>query len=179
MTAARRAAKGDARFVMIGGEPGIGKTRLAAEIAGLLHGEGNAVLFGRCSQEPLLPYEPFVEALRTHASTAGTDELPQKGHAGVARQLRPQRQHSIALDAGGPLEPDGARRAGRPARTSFASSRATWSTKRSFLSTASIKVNERCGFTMASGNPGNPAPVPTSAIVLPTSSGCTLSESSK
>jgi len=86
--AARRAAKGDARVVMIGGEPGIGKTRLAAEVARRLHDEGNAVLFGRCSEEPLLPYEPFVEALRDHASMAGSDELDDETVVGTGLLAR-------------------------------------------------------------------------------------------
>jgi tetratricopeptide (TPR) repeat protein len=87
-TAARRAAKGDARVVMIGGEPGIGKTRLAAEVARNLHAEGNAVLFGRCSEEPLLPYEPFVEALRNHASTAVAEDLDDQTVVGTGLLAR-------------------------------------------------------------------------------------------
>src|SRR3954471_9643712 len=39
-----------------GGEPGIGKTRLLAELA-------DGARYGRCYEESLTPYQPFVEAL--------------------------------------------------------------------------------------------------------------------
>ena len=43
--------------------PGIGKTRLLAEFARAVHGRGALVLYGRCEEEPTVPYQPFVEAL--------------------------------------------------------------------------------------------------------------------
>ena len=46
------------------GEPGVGKTRLAAQFAAEVHAAGATVLYGRCDEEPLLAYQPFVEALR-------------------------------------------------------------------------------------------------------------------
>ena len=63
--ARRRGARpaGPRRFVMLSGEPGIGKTRLTAELARAAHAEGT-VLYGSCPQEALLSYQPFVEALR-------------------------------------------------------------------------------------------------------------------
>ena len=45
------------------GEPGIGKTRLATEFADLAAADGT-VLSAACQQDVLLPYQPFVEALR-------------------------------------------------------------------------------------------------------------------
>jgi DNA-binding SARP family transcriptional activator len=60
----RVATRGERQLVMVSGEPGIGKSRLAAELARAVHAQGAAVIFGRCSQEPLLPYQPFAEALR-------------------------------------------------------------------------------------------------------------------
>ena len=45
------------------GEPGIGKTRLAAEIALRAHFDGAVVLFGRCDEDLRVPYQPFLEAL--------------------------------------------------------------------------------------------------------------------
>src|SRR5262249_46162433 len=54
---------GEAGLVLLGGEPGIGKTRLAAELARRVHAQGMPVLFGRCDDELGVPYQPFVEAL--------------------------------------------------------------------------------------------------------------------
>ena len=50
-------------FALIGGEPGVGKTRLAAALAEHAAASGALVLFGRCDEEPLRPYQPFAEAL--------------------------------------------------------------------------------------------------------------------
>ena len=58
-----KAVAGHRTLVMLAGEPGIGKTRLAAEFARRAHGEGALVLFGHADEETLLPYQPFVEAL--------------------------------------------------------------------------------------------------------------------
>ena len=42
----------------------MGKTRLAAELAGRVHDDGATVLAGRCDEDLGVPYQPFVEALR-------------------------------------------------------------------------------------------------------------------
>ena len=65
---------GDRRIVLVAGEPGIGKTRLAHHFASAALAAGATVLEGRCSDEPLAPFEPFSEAL---------------GRAGAADALRP------------------------------------------------------------------------------------------
>ena len=57
------AAAGSRRIVLLVGEPGIGKTRLAAEVASGAHAEGALILYGRCDGELRIPYQPFVEAL--------------------------------------------------------------------------------------------------------------------
>jgi predicted ATPase/class 3 adenylate cyclase len=71
----REASAGDRRVVVLVGEPGIGKTRLAAEFCRGAHAEGAVVLLGRCYEESLVPYEPFVEALRDYVSQVSIDEL--------------------------------------------------------------------------------------------------------
>ncbi|HYZ46036.1 MAG TPA: AAA family ATPase, partial [Actinomycetota bacterium] len=56
--------RSESRFVALSGEAGIGKTRLAAELARRAHKLGNAVLWGGCSEAELsLPYLPILEAL--------------------------------------------------------------------------------------------------------------------
>jgi class 3 adenylate cyclase len=58
------AAGGERRAVFIGGEPGIGKTRLAAELARHVADQGGRVAFGRSDEGLDAPYQPFIEALR-------------------------------------------------------------------------------------------------------------------
>jgi class 3 adenylate cyclase len=70
----KEAAAGERRSVFVAGEPGIGKTRLAAELARHVHGVGAAVLYGRCEEDLGVPYEPFVEALAFFCEhTSGED----------------------------------------------------------------------------------------------------------
>jgi DNA-binding SARP family transcriptional activator len=65
LTAAfEQVAAGSPRTVIVRGEPGIGKTRLATEFVRHAHAHGAITLFGRCDEESLLPHQPFVEALR-------------------------------------------------------------------------------------------------------------------
>ncbi len=60
----KEALAGGRRLVLVAGEPGVGKTRLAAALAGEAHAEGATVLAGRCDEDLGVPYQPFVEALR-------------------------------------------------------------------------------------------------------------------
>ena len=65
----RVARGGDGGIVLLTGDAGIGKTRLAARLSVEAHADGAIVLFGRCDQEGVgPPYEPFVEALRHYAA---------------------------------------------------------------------------------------------------------------
>jgi DNA-binding SARP family transcriptional activator len=61
--------------VVLGGEPGIGKTRLASELAHVVHEQGALVLYGRCDEGLAVPYQPFVEALRPYVRAVGVDCL--------------------------------------------------------------------------------------------------------
>jgi DNA-binding SARP family transcriptional activator len=63
------------RAVIVAGEPGIGKTRLAGELAHAVHNDGALVLYGQCDEGLAVPYQPFVEALRPYASAVGPDDL--------------------------------------------------------------------------------------------------------
>jgi tetratricopeptide (TPR) repeat protein len=60
---------------MIAGDPGIGKTRLASEIARAAHEEGAAVLLGRCYEELLISYQPFVEAFGRYVAALSSEVL--------------------------------------------------------------------------------------------------------
>ncbi len=66
---------GAARVVVLSGDPGVGKTRLVAELALRVHAEGAVVLAGRAPEETLVPYQPFLEALRHYVMTAPLGDL--------------------------------------------------------------------------------------------------------
>ena len=60
----RRAQDGRPQLVLATGDAGMGKTSLAAAFAEVVHRDGAMVLYGRCDEDPLVSYQPFVEALR-------------------------------------------------------------------------------------------------------------------
>ena len=49
--------------MLIGGEAGAGKTRLATELAHGSHADGAVVICGLCDSDLSLPYQPWVMAL--------------------------------------------------------------------------------------------------------------------
>ena len=83
------AETGQRQFVLLVGEPGIGKTRLATEFARRVHAEGATVLFGRSDPESLIPYQPFVSALRHlgHELNPGDEQDRWRLFEGVVRHL--------------------------------------------------------------------------------------------
>jgi len=54
---------GAREVVLLAGEPGIGKSRLCAEMARFVQQHDGLVLYGKCDDEMGVPYQPFVEAL--------------------------------------------------------------------------------------------------------------------
>jgi tetratricopeptide (TPR) repeat protein len=65
---------GQASLVMVAGEPGIGKTRLAEEAGVYARDRGAQVLVGRCYEgESASPYSSFVEVIREYLSTRPDD----------------------------------------------------------------------------------------------------------
>jgi class 3 adenylate cyclase/tetratricopeptide (TPR) repeat protein len=71
----KEAAAGERRVTFLAGEPGVGKTRLAAELAARVYEDGATVLVGRCDEDLGVPYQPFVEALRQFVDHTPTGEL--------------------------------------------------------------------------------------------------------
>ena len=75
------AVAGECQFVVVGGEPGSGKTRLLDELEALARARGLRVLHGRfVEQNRALPYQGFCEAIQEyfrHRETASSStELP-------------------------------------------------------------------------------------------------------
>jgi DNA-binding SARP family transcriptional activator/tetratricopeptide (TPR) repeat protein len=81
--------EGGLRVVVLAGEPGIGKTRLAREFARAAHERGATVLAGSCHEETLVPYQPLVEALRHYIACCPPAEL--------AVQVTPRRAQLAAI----------------------------------------------------------------------------------
>jgi hypothetical protein len=79
-----RALSGEGGTVMLVGEPGIGKTRLAEELAVYARLRGAQALVGHCYEGGVaVPYLPFVEALRQYARSRPDDELREQLGAGA------------------------------------------------------------------------------------------------
>ena len=68
---------GEPAFTLIGGEAGVGKTRLVGELAAQAAAAGFTVLTGQCIELGAegLPLAPLVDALRTLARTTPADDL--------------------------------------------------------------------------------------------------------
>ena len=69
-----RADRGRGQFVVVTGEAGSGKTTIALEIVKRARAAGARVLFGRCSDEAVVPFEPFVEAIDRELDALGAAE---------------------------------------------------------------------------------------------------------
>src|SRR5690606_20221294 len=98
-----QALAGDRRLVVLSGDPGIGKTTVAAELAPRLHAAGTLVLYGRWDEEALAPYQALREALGTYAAACPRDVLRTglAPHVDVIARLLPD----LATTAGGVRAP--------------------------------------------------------------------------
>ena len=112
------AAFGDAqgsrgRLVMLVGEPGIGKSRLADELIGEARARGARVIVGRCWEAGGAPaYWPWVQSLRTYIGETEPEALREQlaDGAAVLAQLLPELCELFPdLPEPPSLEPEGAR----------------------------------------------------------------------
>lgn len=93
--------------VLFAGEPGVGKTRLASELARRVHDDGAAVLFGRCDEDLGVPFQPFVEALQHQLANLAqlpSDEAvaslgPSAGHLARLAPELPERVPGVVVPA--------------------------------------------------------------------------------
>jgi len=87
------ALAGRGRLFLLAGEPGIGKSRLAEELAVHARARGARVLVGRCWEAGGAPaYWPWVQSLRTYVRASDTAALRSQLGAGAAdlAQLIPE-----------------------------------------------------------------------------------------
>jgi DNA-binding SARP family transcriptional activator len=84
---------GDGRqAVLVGGEPGVGKTALVTDFARQAHDLGARVLYGRCDEEIGIAYQPFAEAFGYFLSRCPLAELRAHvgAHGGELARIAPQ-----------------------------------------------------------------------------------------
>ncbi|OBF12263.1 hypothetical protein A5730_05190 [Mycobacterium sp. ACS4054] len=79
------ALAGGTNAMLIAGEPGVGKTRLAGEWSRQAYDQGALVIYGRCDEDLGAPYQPFAEALRSLVPCLGAGAL--RGLRGVEALL--------------------------------------------------------------------------------------------
>ena len=107
-----RARIGARSLVMIAGEPGIGKTRMAMEFARALHAGGSPVFYGRCDEEGLIPLQPFVEAVRFYVRHADPQRLAEQiGQTGgdLVRLIPEIKEHLPGIEPPPSADPETAR----------------------------------------------------------------------
>jgi predicted ATPase/DNA-binding CsgD family transcriptional regulator len=92
--ALERAARGEPAFVFVGGESGVGKTRLLRELEARACARGTRVLLGQCLElgGAQIPYAPLVAALRPlargiGAGGGGDGDLPEAARNALAELL--------------------------------------------------------------------------------------------
>ncbi|MFB3118911.1 MAG: AAA family ATPase, partial [Stenotrophomonas maltophilia] len=104
---------GHGRLVMLAGEPGIGKTRIAQELAFRADAQGVVVLWGRCvDEEGAPPYWPWIQPLRAYIQQAGAEQLSVemgRGAATIAGIVAELRDKLPGLETPPDLEPEAAR----------------------------------------------------------------------
>ena len=77
--------------VLLGGEPGAGKSSIAAVAARAAHEDGWTVLFGSCDEHVTTPYEPFRDAVGQYFDEAPAAVLAEHiaAHGGEVGRLTP------------------------------------------------------------------------------------------
>ncbi|MBQ11679.1 MAG: hypothetical protein CMJ45_09040 [Planctomyces sp.] len=107
------AISGQGRLVMLTGEPGIGKTRVAQELAGAAESQGMRVFWGRCYEGlGAPPFWPWVQPIREYVRQADPETLRSEmgpGAADIAAIIPEVMAKLPGLEEPPQLDPDQAR----------------------------------------------------------------------
>ena len=93
--------EGDGRLLLVDGESGIGKTRLVAELARAVEDDGTLVLWGRCDEGPVTPFQAFAEALGRYFQSLSADRIshmPDWQLTELSRLVLRLREHAPVLE---------------------------------------------------------------------------------
>ena len=105
----RAAARGRGTVAFIGGEAGIGKSRLVAEFARSVRAQGGRVFVGQTSQPEAYPYEPIVDALRGNLPALIESPAGEPWQSALAEVLPELHAAFPQMSAAEPLDPQKAR----------------------------------------------------------------------
>jgi AAA ATPase domain len=123
VAALEKAESGRGSLFLLVGEPGIGKSRLAHELAARALERGFLILWGRCWEAGGAPaYWPWIQALRAHVRATDPMDLAQQlgGGAGHVGQMIPEVLAALPdVDVPEVGDPDAARFQLFDAATSF------------------------------------------------------------
>lgn len=85
-------SRGARQVVFVGGEPGVGKSSIVAQIAAVVHEQDAAVLLGTCVSAMGAPYQPFIEPMLALEDAIEAGELmadrPETDRRRCLRALR-------------------------------------------------------------------------------------------
>ncbi|HUA08198.1 MAG TPA: AAA family ATPase [Candidatus Acidoferrales bacterium] len=105
-----RAARGAGTTILLQGEAGIGKSRLARSLAALAESQGGCILTGTTSNPQAEPYQPIVSALRRglpYLAHASVDDVWLASLASLLPEVYSMRPQLAAVDD---LDPSNAER---------------------------------------------------------------------
>ena len=99
MTRWQECRSGAAATVVVAGPPGMGKSRIVAQVADRAHGDGALVLAGGCDSDLAVPYHPFAAAFGEAASVDEELAGAVVDGAGALGRLFPSRRPASPDDA--------------------------------------------------------------------------------
>ncbi len=90
-----------ARVLLVDGDSGIGKTRVVAELARQAEYDGAVVLWGRCDEEPVVPFQPFAEGFSRFFQSVSADRIsraPEWQLSELSRLVPRLREYAPAVE---------------------------------------------------------------------------------